>query len=554
MTKEEVKSIIPFIESSIRDNWERPALTNYKGVSFQYRDVARKIAKLHLLFEHTGLKRGERIALCGRNSAQWGTAMLAIVTYGCVAVPILPDFKPDSIHHLVCHSDARLLIADNSIWENLDPSQMPAIEGVMRIADFNVLFSRSDALSAARSRLNELFGCRYPERFTPADVVYFRPEPSDLMLINYTSGSTGFSKGVMLSHKALWSNVVFSRETIGWLQPGDPVVSLLPLGHMYGLTVELFYPVCTGCHITFLTRTPAPRIIMEAMADIQPKFISAVPLVVEKIIRTRILPMFDRRLVRMLLHVPGFDTRVLSRVREALVNAFGGNVRELMVGGASLNREIEELLKRIGFPYANGYGMTECGPFIAYMSTRHDVRIGSCGRPADRMEFRIDTPDPATIPGVLWVRGDNLMDGYFKNPEATDAVMRDGWMCTGDVCTIDADGYLFIRGRDKNMILGANGQNIYPEEIESKLNNMPYVAESIVVDEDGRLVALVYPDFTAAREQGLDAAALEAALRENLVTLNAELPGYSRVADVRIYQEEFEKTAKRSIKRYLYKA
>ncbi|MEZ3524273.1 MAG: AMP-binding protein [Muribaculaceae bacterium] len=545
------ESLIPFIEKSIRDNWERPALTNYRGVSYQYRDVARKIAKLHLLYEHAGIKPGERIAICGRNSAQWAVAMLSAVTYGCVAVPILQDFKPDSIHHLVCHSEARLLLADNSIWENLDPDQMPGLEGVLRIADFSLLHSRSDAFPSARSRLNELFGCRYPERFTPADVSYACPDGDKLMLINYTSGSTGFSKGVMLPHRSLWSNMLFCRDRIAWLRAGDPLVSVLPMAHMYGLTIELFYPICVGCHITFLTRTPAPRVIMEAMSDIQPRLITTVPLVLEKIIRMRILPMMEKRLMRLLLRVPGIDHRLMARVRSELVGAFGGNVRELIVGGAPLNREIEEFLARIRFPYANVYGMTECGPFITYMSTR-DSRVASCGRAVDRMELRIDSPDPVRIPGVLWVRGANLMEGYFKNPDATSAVMRDGWMSTGDICTLDKDGFLYVRGRDKNMILSANGQNIYPEEIESKLNNMPYVAESLVIDENNRLIALVYPDLDAARVQGLGQADLQAVMRDNIAALNQELPRYSHIADVRIYQEEFEKTAKRSIKRYLY--
>lgn len=545
------ESLIPFIEKSIRDNWERPALTNYRGVSYQYRDVARKIAKLHLLYEHAGIKPGERIAICGRNSAQWAVAMLSAVTYGCVAVPILQDFKPDSIHHLVCHSEARLLLADNSIWENLDPDQMPGLEGVLRIADFSLLHSRSDAFPSARSRLNELFGCRYPERFTPADVSYACPDGDKLMLINYTSGSTGFSKGVMLPHRSLWSNMLFCCDRIAWLRAGDPLVSVLPMAHMYGLTIELFYPICVGCHITFLTRTPAPRVIMEAMSDIQPRLITTVPLVLEKIIRMRILPMMEKRLMRLLLRVPGIDHRLMARVRSELVGAFGGNVRELIVGGAPLNREIEEFLARIRFPYANVYGMTECGPFITYMSTR-DSRVASCGRAVDRMELRIDSPDPVRIPGVLWVRGANLMEGYFKNPDATSAVMRDGWMSTGDICTLDKDGFLYVRGRDKNMILSANGQNIYPEEIESKLNNMPYVAESLVIDENNRLIALVYPDLDAARVQGLGQADLQAVMRDNIAALNQELPRYSHIADVRIYQEEFEKTAKRSIKRYLY--
>lgn len=388
--EEQNRTLIPLLEESIKNNWERPALTNYRGVSFQYRDIARKIAKLHILYESAGLKPGDRIALCGRNSAQWGTAMISVVTYGCVAVPILQDFKPDSVHHLINHSEARLLLADNSIWENLDPEQLPALEGVLRMADFSLLFSRSDALAEARSRLNELFGRRYPERFTPDDVRYCRRDASDLMLINYTSGSTGFSKGVSLPHRSLWSNVVFCRNRVGRLHAGDPMVSLLPLAHMYGLAIELFYPICMGCHVTFLTRTPAPRIIVEAMSEIQPKLITTVPLVLEKMIRTRILPMLEKRIMRVLLRVPGIDTRLMARVRAALVGAFGGKVEELIVGGAPLNHEIEEFLARIHFPYANVYGMTECGPFISYMSTR-DTRPGSCGRAVERMELRIDS-------------------------------------------------------------------------------------------------------------------------------------------------------------------
>ncbi|MDE6486856.1 MAG: AMP-binding protein [Muribaculaceae bacterium] len=550
--KEEKESLIPIIEQSIRDNWERPALTNFRGVTFQYRDLARKVAKLHLLYEHAGLQPGERIAICGRNSAQWAVAMISVVTYGCVAVPILPDFKPDSIHHLVNHSDARFMFADNSIWENLDPEQLPDLVGVLRLGDFSLLLSRSDELGGARSRLNELFGCRYPERFTPDDVCYVRPAAPDMMLINYTSGSTGFSKGVVLPHRSLLGNVEFCQHTIGWLEPGDRMVSVLPLGHMYGLAIELFYPICTGCHVTFLTRTPAPRVIMEAMADIQPKLVTTVPLVLEKIIRSRVLPLFEKRLMRLLLRTPGLNARLMARARAELERAFGANVREVIIGGAPLNREIEEFLDKIQFPYANVYGMTECGPFISYMSSRNS-RVASCGLPVPGMEVRVDSPDPAAEPGVLWVRGKHMMDGYFKNREATEAVMRDGWMSTGDIANIDAEGFVYIRGRNKNMILGANGQNIYPEEIESKLNNMPYVAESIVIDRGGKLVALIYPDLDAARVQSLGQQQLQQTLRENITVLNAELPRYSQISDFNIYQEEFEKTAKRSIKRYLYK-
>lgn len=546
------RSIIPLIEQCIRDNWERPALSNFHGITLRYSDVARKIAKLHILYKKSGLKPGDRIAVCGRNSAQWCVALLSAVTYGCTCVPILQDFKPDSIHHLVNHSEARMLLADNSVWENLDPVQMPALAGALRIADFSILLSRSDAFAEARAHLNELFGRLYPERFAPSDVRYCRPDASDLMLINYTSGSTGFSKGVMLSHRSLWSNVMFAADTLPRLEAGDRFVSILPLAHMYGLTVEFLYPVCRGCHITFLTRTPAPRIIMEAMGEIRPRFVATVPLVLEKMIRATVLPLMERPLMRMMLHLPIIDAKMMARVRSVLVDAFGGRIEEVMVGGAAINREAEEFLAKIHFPYSNVYGMTECGPFISYVPTA-EARVAACGCAAHRMELRIDSPDPAAVPGVLWVKGDNLMDGYFKNPEATAAIMRDGWMNTGDICTLDADGYLYIRGRDKNMILGPNGQNIYPEEIESKLNNMPCVSESLVVEKDRKLVALVYPDFVAARLQNLDEAGILAVMRENIKTLNNELPKYSCISDVQIYQEEFEKTAKRSIKRYLYK-
>ena len=545
------QSIVPLVEECIRNNWERPALSNFRGVTYLYKDVARKIGKLHILYERIGLKPGDKIAVCGRNSAQWCVAMLSVVTYGCVAVPILPDFKPDSLHHLVNHSDARLFMADNSIWENLDPVMMPGLIGALRLADFSMLLSRSEDLSYTRAHLNELFGRRYPERFTPDDVTYCRPDSTDLMLINYTSGSTGFSKGVMLSHRVLWSNVVFATDTLPRLDAGDPVVSVLPLAHMYGLTTEFFFPICRGCHITFLTRTPAPRIIMEAMGEIKPRLVTTVPLVLEKMIRATVLPLMERPLMRMLLRLPIIDSRLLARVRGVLIDAFGGNLEEIMIGGAALNREVEEFLADIHFPYSNGYGMTECGPFIAYAPTAQ-ARVGSCGFAAHRMELKIDSPDPANIPGVLWVRGDNVMDGYYKNPEATAQVIRDGWMSTGDVCTLSDEGYLYIRGRDKNMILGPNGQNIYPEEIESKLNNLPCVAESLIIEDNKQLVALVYPDMGVARQQGLDEAGILELMRENIKTLNSELPNYSRISDVRIYQEEFEKTAKRSIKRYLY--
>lgn len=545
------QSIVPIVERCIRENWERPALSNFRGVSFLYKDVARKIAKLHILYREAGIVPGDKIAVCGRNSAQWCVAMLSIVTYGCVAVPILPDFKPDSLHHLVNHSDARFFMADNSIWENLDPVMMPGLIGVLRLGDFSVILSRSEKLSYTRAHLNELFGRMYPDRFTPDDVNYCRPDSCDLMLINYTSGSTGFSKGVMLSHRVLWSNVVFSTDALPHLDAGDPVVSVLPLAHMYGLTTEFFFPICRGCHITFLTRTPAPRIIMEAMGEIKPRLVTTVPLVLEKMIRATVLPLMERPIMRLLLHLPFIDSRVQARFRSILIDAFGGNLEEIMIGGAALNREVEEFLAKIHFPYSNGYGMTECGPFIAYAPTAQ-ARVGSCGFAAHRMELRIDSPDPANIPGVLWVRGDNVMDGYYKNPEATTAVFKDGWMSTGDVCTTDADGYFYIKGRSKTMILGPSGQNIYPEEIESLLNAMPYVGESLVISDDGKLVALIYADPENKDYAAMSPEEKEKAMDDNIAKLNSQMPAYSKIASRRMMDKEFEKTPKRSIKRYLY--
>ena len=484
-------NINSYILQALTDNRDRLALTDFQGVSFQYGDVARKIAKLHILFEQAGLRRGDKIALCGRNCAQWAVALLASLTYGTVAVPILHDFKPDNIHHLVAHSDARLLFTDEHTWENLDTALMPALEGVVLIKDYSLLFSKSARLTKARENLNRLFGERYPERFSPQALKVFIPKPDELALINYTSGSTGFSKGVMLTYGNLWSNLQFCIDGLTFLLPGDNMICMLPLAHMYGLMVELLHTFVKGCHIYFLTRTPSPKVIMGAFAEVRPKLIIAVPLILEKIVKTRIFPVLDKPLMKFLLMLPYVDDKVLARVREKMKDVFGGNLQEMIIGGAGLNKDVESFLRRIRFPYTVGYGMTECGPLITY--SPWDVqRPGSCGCLAPRLECRIDSPDPLTTPGVLWVRGQNVMKGYYKNPEATADVMdKDGWMNTGDICQTDPDGFLYIRGRDKNMILGPSGQNIYPEEIEQQLNNMPYVAESLVVSRQGKLVALV---------------------------------------------------------------
>lgn len=546
-------NINDYFAQSIRDNWDRLALTDFDGQSLQYRAVARKIAKLHILFEEIGLRPGEKIAICGRNSSHWSVAFISAMTYGAVAVPILPDFKPDNIHHLVCHCGARLLFVDPAIWENLDPEAMGRLGGAFAINDFSLLHCRDTRLNETRHNLNRLFGARYPERFTPDDIAYYTPSsPDDLALINYTSGSTGFSKGVMLSYRNIWSNIRFTLDQMTYLRPGDKVVAMLPHAHMFGLIFELINSFAAGCHLFFLTRVPSPRIIMDAFAKVHPRVVVTVPLIIEKIIRTRIFPLLDKPLMKLMLNVPFVDDRLLGRIKDRLTETFGGDIQEVIIGGAALNREVERFLRRIHFPFTVGYGMTECCPLISFAPWSIQ-RPGSCGRIVDRMEARIDSNDPANIPGLLLVRGQNLMKGYYNNPEATEAVMRDGWLNTGDICQIDEDGFLYIRGRDKNLILGPSGQNIYPEEIEEKLNVLPYVNESLIVDKDNKLVALIYPDFDNARREGLDTSDIEGLMRQNIQRLNDELPAYSRVSDFRIYQEEFEKTPKRSIKRYLYK-
>lgn len=555
-----MESINLYIQKSIKENWELLALSDYGtgGVSFQYRDVARKIAKLHLLFKHAGVEKGDKIAICGRNSAQWAVTLLACLTYGATAVPILHDFTAETIHHLVNHCDAKILFTDSYTWESLDHDNMPRLRGIVLISDFSLLASRSSQLTDARRHLNEYFGKEFPERFTPDDIRYAEPAPDDIALINYTSGSTGFSKGVMLPYRSLWSNIHFSFDHLKFLSPGDSLISMLPLAHMYGLTIEMLHPFVKGCHTYFITRTPSPKIILDAFAKIRPKLIIAVPLIIEKIMRTRVMPELDKPLMKFLTHLPVVDDKIYERVRRRLIDAFGGNLHQLILGGAPVHSEVEELLRRIHFPFTVGYGMTECGPLISY-EPWETQRPGSCGRLVDRMEMRVDSPDPARIPGELWVRGDNLMKGYYKNDAATAEVMdKDGWMNTGDIVNVDPDGYIYIRGRSKNMILGPSGQNIYPEEIEARLNAMPLVNESIVIQENDdsqnsrRLVALIHPDMETASADRISAAELDRIMADNIARLNQELPGYSKVSRYKLFQEEFEKTPKRSIKRYMY--
>lgn len=544
-------SIIKRIETSIRDNWEELALTDFNGVSFQYRTIARKIAKLHIAYEAAGIKKGDKIALCGRNSAQWSIAFLATLTYGAVPVPILHDFKPDMIHHLVNHSEAKIFFTDRSIWENLDPETMPNILGTIHISDYSLLFSRDKDLQHARLHLNELFGKKYPERFTPEDVKYEEPDPDSLAVINYTSGSTGFSKGVMIPYRALTSNITYCIEHLTFLKRGDGMICMLPLAHMYGLVIEMIHPLVKGCHIYFLTKLPSPKVIIDAFAMVKPKLIVSVPLILEKIIKTKVFPLLDKPLMKILMKMPLVDEKLMAKIKDRLQETFGGNLKEFIIGGAALNKDVESFLRRINFPYTVGYGMTECAPLLSY-APWNETKQGSCGRIVDRMQARIDSDQPDKIAGELIVKGDNVMLGYFKNEEATAAVLEDGWLRTGDLCTIDKDGFLFIRGRSKNMILGPSGQNIYPEEIEQQLNNMPYVSESLIVEENGKLVALIYPDIENGEKQGMTFEDLARTMKDNIVALNKELPGYSQIENLKVLHEEFEKTPKRSIKRYLY--
>lgn len=546
------KSFIAFIEESIKKNWDLDALTDYKGVTLQYKDVARKIEKLHILLAESGIQPGDKVAICGRNSSHWGVAFLAILTYGAVAVPILHEFKADNVHHIVNHSEARLLFVGDVVWEGLNEAAMPALEGIILMTDFTLLVCRSKQLEYAREHLNEMFGKKFPRNFRREHISYRRDNPEELAVINYTSGTTSFSKGVMLPYRVLWSNTQFAFEVLK-LNAGDRIVSMLPMAHMYGLAFEFLYEFSCGAHIYFLTRMPSPKIIFQAFAEVKPNIIIAVPLIIEKIIKKNVLPKLETFKMKVLLKVPIINDKIKATVREQMIKGFGGNFYEVIVGGAAFNQEVEKLLKSIDFPYTVGYGMTECGPIICYEDWQR-FKPGSCGKAAPRMEVRIDSPDPQHVVGEILTRGDNVMLGYYKNPEATAQVLNaDGWLHTGDLGIMDEEGNVTIKGRSKNLLLGPSGQNIYPEEIEDQLNNLPYVAESIVIQqEDHKLMALIYPDFEVAYAQGLKDEDIEKVMEDNRVALNQNLPAYSQIARVKIYPEEFEKTPKKSIKRFLY--
>lgn len=550
-----IPSYNELIEKSIVSNWEKDALTDFKGATLQYHDVARKIEKLHIIFESSGVQKGDKIALCGRNSSSWAVAFLATLTYGAVAVPILHEFTADQIHNIVNHSEAKLLFVGDYVATVIDQTKMPHLEGIIYLPDYSLVISRTDKLTYAREHLNELFGKKYPKYFRKEHVNYYKEQsPDELALINYTSGTTGFSKGVMVPYRALWSNYDFAMTVLGKIiKKGDNVISILPMAHMYGMAFEFMFEFIFGCHVFYLTRVPSPAIIAAAFAEVKPAIIIAVPLVIEKIIRKKVFPKIQNNRMRLLLNMPVVNKKVNQKICDQVVKAFGGNFYEIIVGGAAFNQEVEQFLKRIGFPYTVGYGATECAPIICY-ADYHDFAPCSCGKPVVHMEVKIDSPDPENVPGEILARGLNVMLGYYKNEEATAQTLdSEGWYHTGDLGTMDADGNVYIKGRSKNMLLGANGQNIYPEEIEDRLNSMAMVNECVVVQRGEKLVGLVYPDFDEAATMRLNESDLEGIMEQNRQELNSTQPAYCKLAAIEIVKEEFEKTPKKSIKRYLYK-
>lgn len=546
-------SLNALIENSVKKHWDLDALSDYRGETYQYKDVARIIEKLHIIFEHSDIKKGDKIALCGRNSANWGIAFFATVTYGAVAVPILPDFMPEQVHAIVNHSESKLLFVGDLVWKNLKAEEMPGLDAIINIPDYSLLVCHNEKTTYARENLNKLFGERFPNKFLPEHISYYKDSPEEMGLLNYTSGTTSNSKGVMIPYRALWSNLDFAKEAIGKnMKAGDKVISMLPMAHMYGMAFEFLFEFTHGCHVYFLTKNPSPTLLFAAFAEIKPRLVVAVPLIIEKIIRKAVLPKIQGTTVRMLLKMPVISQKIKDKICAQLKNAFGGNFYEVIVGGAAFNREIEALLKDIGFNYTVGYGATECAPILSYADFK-EFKLGSCGKAAPRMELKIDSSDPENVVGEILAKGANVMLGYYKNEEATAQTLVDGWYRTGDLGIIDKDGFVYIKGRCKNMLLGANGQNIYPEEIEDVLNNLTLVNESVVIQKGDKLYGLVYPDFEEGKKMGINTDEDWANLMEqNRTELNHSVPPYAKVTGIKIMQEEFEKTPKRSIKRFKY--
>lgn len=552
---EQIPSFNSYIEKSIIANWEQDSLTDFKGATLQFHDVARKIEKLHIVFENSGVKVGDKIALCGRNSSHWAVAFLAVLTYGAVAVPVQHEFTPEQIYNIVNHSDAKLLFVGDVVATTINADEMPALEGVVYLPDFSLLVSRSETLTYAREHLNEIFGKRYPKYFRKEHVHYYREQsPDELAIINYTSGTTGFSKGVMLPYRALWGNLDYVLNKLSpHVKKGTNIVSILPMAHMYGMMVEFMFGFINGNHLFYLTRLPSPSLIAQAFAEIKPSLIVAVPLIIEKIVRKKVFTYTQNNRVRLLMNMPLINKKIKQKLRDMVAGVFGGNMFEIITGGAALNKEVEQFLNSIDFPITVGYGATETAPLISF-SNRDQYLPGSCGTVVDHMEVKIASNDPENVPGEIMARGLNTMLGYYKNEVATREVLdEDGWYHTGDLGTMSADGHLYIRGRIKNMLLGSNGQNVYPEEIEDKLNSLAMVNESLIVQKGEQLIGLVYPDVDEAQQMGFNDEDLNNIMEQNRLQLNAMLPPFCKISEIRLHPEEFVKTPKKSIKRYLYK-
>ena len=545
-------SVNKIFEESIRKNWDRPAISNYQGVTLHYRDLARRIAKLHIMFEECGLEKGDKVALCSRNQANWVVSFLAAMTYGAVPVPLMHEFKPSNINHLVNHSEAKILFVDEVIWEGLSELDMSGLQAIIQVNTFKLLYSATDKIAESREHLNELFGKYYPMEFSPASINYYEDSADELAIINYTSGTSGFSKGVMIPYRAVRSNIEFGAKVLPQINNTSRVVSMLPTAHMYGLMFEVLYELTCGCHVFFLSRLPSPKIIMQALAEVKPTLVIAVPLIIEKIYKSKVKPVIETAGIKFALKLPILEQVIMNKIKAELVNAFGGEFYEVIIGGAAFNKEVEAFFKKMEFPFTVGYGMTECAPIITYDDYK-TAKLFSCGKIVPNMEMMVDSPDPQNIPGELLVRGANVFLGYYKNEEATREVLdADGWLHTGDMGIIDADGYLFLRGRSKCMILGPSGQNIYPEEVEAVLDTRPYVLESLVIEDNGGLTALIYPDFDTAAKEGMNQATFIKYIEDTLPEVNKELPNYAKLKKIEVMSEAFERTPKKSIKRYLY--
>lgn len=548
----EFTSVNKLFQEAFKKNWDRPAISNYQGVTLHYRDVARRIEKLHIMFEECGLSVGDKVAICSRNQANWAVSFLAAMTYGAVPVPLLHEFKSANIHHLVNHSEAKILFVDDVIWEGLSESEMPDLQAIIQVNTFKLLYASDSRITAAREHLNELFGRKYPNVFTADALNYYEDSPEELAVINYTSGTSGFSKGVMIPYRAIASNIEFARIVLPGLDNTKSVVSMLPCAHMYGLMFELLYELSVGAHVHFLSRVPSPKIIMQALSEVKPYVIIAVPLIIEKIYKNKLKPLLEKEGIKFLMKLPVLNQLLLDKIKAELVTAFGGEFYEVIIGGAAFNKEVESFFKKMNFPFTVGYGMTECAPIITYDDWQVE-KLNSCGKAVVNMEVRIASSDPQNIPGEIQVKGANVFLGYYKNDEATQEVFtEDGWFRTGDMGVIDADGSLFIKGRNKCMILGPSGQNIYPEEVETVINNQPYVVDSLVIEDNGGLTALIYPDFPQGARDGMKQEAFVKYLEGTLAELNKELPNYAKLKKIEVMSEDFERTPKKSIKRYLY--